>query len=204
MIPKFIYFDLGKVLLDFSFERACQQVAEAAGIEPQGAKAALASGMQVDYETGTLDSRGFYGRFCQETGSCPNYDAFYRGFNDIFTPITSMLPVVVNLYQAGFRLGVLSNTCEGHWNYCFSRYGMLRELFAVYALSYEIGAMKPSAAIFRRAAEMAGCRPEEIFYTDDIAGHVAGARSAGIDSVVYTSTAELVNELRARGVIFNY
>lgn len=87
-----------------------------------------------------------------------------------------MLPVVVQLYQAGHRLGVLSNTCEGHWNHCLRRYTMLRELFSVYALSFEIGAVKPDAAIFRKAAELAGCQPDEIFYADDIPGHVAGAK----------------------------
>jgi hypothetical protein len=42
------------------------------------------------------------------------------------------------------------------------------------------------------------------FYTDDIAGHVTGARDVGMDAVVYTSTDELVKELRKRGVDFNY
>jgi HAD superfamily hydrolase (TIGR01549 family) len=164
----------------------------------------LGANLQADFETGKLDSHGFHERFCRATGTRPEYDDFFRAFNEIFTPITSMLPVVAQLYQAGYRLGVLSNTCEGHWNYCLRHYGMLRDLFSIYALSFEIGAMKPSAAIFCRAAALAGCRPEEIFYTDDIAGNAAGARSAGLDAVVYTSTADLVKELRARGVEFNY
>jgi putative hydrolase of the HAD superfamily len=204
MIPRFIYFDLGKVLLDFSFDRACLQIGAAAGIEPDRVRAALSSGIQVDYETGKLDSRGFHERFCRKTGACPEYDAFFRGYNEIFTPITSMLPVVSQLYQSGYRLGVLSNTCEGHWDYCLRRYVILRELFSVYALSYKIGSMKPSSVIYCRAAALAGCRPEEIFYTDDIASNVAGARSAGLDAIVYTSTAELVKELWSRGVKFNY
>ncbi len=198
MPPKFIYFDLGKVLLSFSFERMCGLLGDAAGIAPQQVKDVLGAGMQADYEAGKLDSRGFHEQFCRATGTRPEYDCFFRAFNEIFTPIVSMLPVVAELYKAGYRLGILSNTCECHWNYCLRRYVVLRDLFSVYALSYEIGELKPSAAIFCQAAELAGCRPEEIFYTDDIAGHVAGARSAGLDAVVYTSTAELVKELRAR------
>jgi HAD superfamily hydrolase (TIGR01549 family) len=204
MTPKFIYFDLGKVLLDFRYERMCRQMGATAGIDPQQVARLLAAGMQADYEIGRLDSRGFYERFCRESGTHPDFDDFFRAFNEIFAPITSMLPVVAHLYQAGYRLGILSNTCEGHWNYCLRQYRILRELFSVYALSYEIGAMKPAAAIFCRAAELAGCRPEEIFYADDIAGHVAGARSVGIDAVVYTSTAEFARELRARGMNINY
>ena len=111
-----------------------------------------------------------------------------------------MLSVVAQLHQAGHRLGILSNTCEGHWNHCLQRYTLLREFFSVYALSFEIGVLKPETAIFRKAAELAGCQPEEIFYTDDLPGHVAGARSVGFDALVYTSTAELVKELGKRGV----
>jgi glucose-1-phosphatase len=204
MNPKFIYFDLGKVLVDFSFERMYRQMAEAAGIEPRQVEAALAAGLQLDYETGKLDARTFYSAFCRQTCTHPSCDALSHAFNDIFAPIHSMLPIVAQLHQAGYRLGVLSNTCEGHWSHCIQHYHMLREFFGVHALSYEIETAKPDAAIFRKAAELADCQPEEIFYTDDIAGHVAAARSVGFDAVVYTSTAELVGELRRRGVQFNY
>ena len=204
MTPKFIYFDLGKVLVDFSFEQMCRQMGEAAGIEPQQVQVVLAAGLQADYETGRLGSRAAYETFCRQSGTQPEYEAFSQATNDIFTPIDSMLPVIAALYHAGHRLGILSNTCEGHWNYCLRRYTMLRDLFSVHALSFEIGAVKPERAIFCKAAEMAGCQPEEIFYTDDIPGHVGGARSTGLDAVVYASTAELVKELRQRGVEFNY
>lgn len=204
MRPKFIYFDLGKVLVDFSFEQMCRQMGNVAGIEPRQVQSVLAAGLQADYETGKLDSHAAHEVFCRQTGTRPEFDAFSQACNDIFTPIDSMLPVVAQLYHAGHRLGILSNTCEGHWNHCLRRYGMLREFFSVYALSYEISAVKPDAAIFYKAAEIAGCRPEEIFYTDDLAGHVAGARSVGIDAVVYTSTPGLVRELKMRGVEVNY
>jgi glucose-1-phosphatase len=205
MQPKFIYFDLGKVLLDFSVEQMCGQMGEAAGIDAARVKdAVFASGLQLRYEAGQVSSREFYETFCRQTGTCPDYDALLRAGSDIFTPKYSMLPIVSQLSQAGCRMGILSNTCEGHWEHCIHRYRILRECFSVCALSYRIGVCKPDAAIFTTAAEMAGCRPEEIFYTDDIAGHVAGARAAGFDAVQYTTTPLLVAELRARGVAFNY
>jgi glucose-1-phosphatase len=204
MTPKFIYFDLGKVLVDFSFERMCRQMGDAAGIAPQAVQAALASGLQLDYETGKLDSRGFYEGFCLRTGTRPTFEKLSQACNDIFTPIASMWPIVAELYQGGHRLGVLSNTCEGHWRHCLQRYQLLRSFFSVHALSYETGALKPDAVIFHKAAELAGCNPGEIFYTDDIAGHVAGAQAVGFDAVLFTSAAALAKELRMRGLDFNY
>jgi HAD superfamily hydrolase (TIGR01549 family) len=101
-------------------------------------------------------------------------------------------------------LGVLSNTCQSHWEHCRRKFCILRESFSVYALSYEIHEMKPDAAIFQAAAELAGVAPEQIFFTDDMAGHVAGARAAGVDAVQYVSTPQLAAELRSRGVRVNY
>lgn len=201
MKPEFFYFDLGKVLIDFSVERMCRQMGDAAGIDPARVmEIVFAGGLEADYEAGKISSREFYERFCRQTGTSPDYDTLARAGSDIFTPNAGIMPLIAELSQSGYRLGILSNTCEGHWEYCMERYSILRECFAVYALSYRIGACKPDAAIFAKAAELAGCRPERIFYTDDLAGHVAGARAAGFDAVQYTSTPELAAELRKRGV----
>jgi len=205
MTRKFIYFDLGKVLLDFDVEVMCGQVAAAAGINVARVKEIVfGSGLQERYESGQVSSREFYETFCAQAGTRPDYDVLERAGSDIFTPNYSMLPIVAQLAQAGYRLGILSNTCESHWEHCLARYRILQESFSVYALSYRIQASKPNPEIFLAAAEMAGCRPEDIFYTDDIAGHIAGARAVGFDAVVYTSTPQLAAELRARKLRFNY
>jgi glucose-1-phosphatase len=204
MPPKFFYFDLGKVLVDFSVERMCQQIATAAGIEPARVSETLfAGGLQLAYESGRISSQEFHERFNRETGSCCPYDDLALASNAIFTLNASIVPVVAQLAAAGHRLGILSNTCPGHWQYCRERFRLL-DSFGTYVLSYEVQACKPDPAIFLAAAERAGCRPEEIFYTDDLPGHVAGARGVGLDAVQYTTTPALAAELRQRGVGFNY
>jgi FMN phosphatase YigB (HAD superfamily) len=47
----------------------------------------------------------------------------------------------------------------------------------------------------------AGCRPEECFYTDDIAEYVEGARRMGIDAVQFQGAEQLESELLARGIL---
>ena len=115
-----------------------------------------------------------------------------------------MLPIVAQLRQAGYRLGILSNTCECHWQYCIEKYRFLTDYFQVHALSFRIGAVKPEAVVYRSAAELAGCRPEEMFFVDDIPGHVEGAKAVGIDAIVYSSAAQVAAELRSRRLRFNY
>ena len=109
-----------------------------------------------------------------------------------------MKPVLAHLKECGFRLGLLSNTCEMHWDYFASgRYAMIPDFFDVVTLSFRVGAMKPDPKIYAAAAEAAHVRPDEIFFMDDTAGHVAAAHACGYDAVQYTDTAKLVNDLRS-------
>ncbi len=204
--PRFLYFDLGNVLLKFDHHLACRQMGEVSGAPAEKIwQLVFASDLEMRYEAGEIDDREFYEIFCKQTGTRPDFDALLFAGSAIFTPNTSIFPVVAALDAAGYRMGILSNTCPGHWSYCSQgRYGLIQLAFDLYALSYELGACKPDAKIFEGAAKLAGLPPREIFFVDDIPGHVAAARKAGFDAVQYTSTPALVADLRQRGIAFNY
>jgi HAD superfamily hydrolase (TIGR01509 family) len=201
MPPKFIYFDLGRVLVDFDAADMCRRVARVAGITPDRVRDVIFdNGLQSRYELGQMSTREFYQAFCQRTRTRPDFDALMLAASDIFELIPSMVPVVQTIHRAGRRLGLLSNTCEAHFEMCRRKFEHVLGLFEVYALSYEMKVSKPEPAIYLGAAELAGVRPEDIFFTDDIPAHVAGAREVGFDAVQYTSTPDLLAELSARGV----
>jgi glucose-1-phosphatase len=204
--PRFLYFDLGNVLLNFDHHLAARQMAEVAGMAAERVWEIVFGGdLELRYEAGEIGDREFYETFCRQSGSRPDSEALLLAGSAIFTPNPSIFPVVAALDAAGYRLGILSNTCPGHWAYCSDgRYGLVSRCFDVFALSYEIGACKPAAKIFHAAAKLAGVEPEEIFFVDDIEKHVAGARAAGFDAVQYTTTPALVAELRERDIDFNY
>lgn len=204
--PKFFYFDLGNVLLKFDHHLAARQMAEVAGVTEQLVwDRVFGTDLELRYEAGEIDDREFYEIFCSQTNSRPDFARLLRAGSVIFTPNTSIYPVVGALIAGGYRLGILSNTCPGHWSYCHGgQYSLLQKGFEIYALSYELGACKPSPKIFQAAAELAGVAPQEIFFVDDIPGHVAGAKAAGFDAVLYTTTAQLAADLRERGLEFNY
>lgn len=204
MPPAFIYFDLGKVLLDYSIERMCAQMAAVAGVTVELVEKTLyGDGLMIRHETGQIDARGLHAAFSRATGGEPDFDALQLAAADIFEPITRSIALAEQLRAAGHRLGILSNTCQIHWDFCLAHYPMLSKNFAVHALSHRIGALKPRAEIFHAAAELAGCPAERIFFVDDIAGHIAGARAVGFDAVQFTSPEALAEDLRRRGVVFD-
>jgi len=204
--PRFLYFDLGNVLLYFDHRLACRQMGEVAGVPAETVwDVVFAGDVELRYETGEIGDREFYEIFCSRTETRPDFDALLLAASRIFWPNVSIFPVVAGLAAAGCRLGILSNTCPGHWSYCAGgQFALLERGFEAHALSYELGACKPSPEIYRAAAELAGVAPGEIFFVDDVAGHVAGARQAGFDAAQYTTTPKLVDDLRRRGVRFNY
>ena len=201
----FLYFDLGKVLVHFDHRQMIRQISDLVGLEAGRVRQVLFEDhLQADYECGRLSREGFYEAFCQRTGTRPDAEDFDRAASDFFDLNLEIVPLVAALQQAKYRMGVLSNTCPGHWELCARRFRLIAEAFPVQALSYKLGAAKPHPEMFRKAAELAGVAPGEIFFVDDAAANVEGARAAGFDAVVYLSAGQLADELRARGLRFNY
>lgn len=209
MPPKFIFFDLGNVVLKFSHEQMCRQIGELLGADGKKVYDFVFAGdensLMERLDAGKLSGRDFYEALCEQFGTRPDFGQFCRAIAEIFEANGSIFPVITHLAVAGYRMGLLSNTNELHWQWILKhRYGLVPGVFDPVILSFELKVSKPSQEIFKIAAEKAGVAPEDIFYTDDTAGHVEGARSAGLDAVQYTGTTELVEELRKRGVVFNY
>lgn len=205
-----IYFDMGNVLLTFSHQLAAKQTAELCGIPEKLAWQILFDeGLHWEYERGELAEEEFLGRFCQRARSesgfaAPDPQKFDLAASAIFELNTRILPILFGLRGAGYELGVLSNTSSAHWRYCTRKFPFLLSLFDRHALSYRIGAMKPSAAIYQKAREIAGVPPSQILFFDDRPENIAAASALGWDAVLFTSAAAAAKELAGRGITTNY
>jgi len=91
------------------------------------------------------------------------------------------------LKAAGLRLGIVSNS-DGRVEQALTAAG-LREYFDVVIDSSIVGVEKPDPAIFRAALDALGVAPEEALYVGDLyAVDVVGARAAGMEAVLLTSS----------------
>jgi glucose-1-phosphatase len=205
-MPKFLYFDLGNVLLFFDHRRAARQLAALAGVD-EGAvfDYIFASDLNTRCDAGLVTGPEFAAGF-REQFSCEADDgAIFRASSRIFRVNTPMKGIVSQLRTAGHRLGILSNTCDMHFDWFGSGYySPIPEAFDVIVLSYRLQLSKPDRAIYEQAARQAGVAPEDVFYVDDMPANVEGARAAGFDAVLFTSAAQYAEDLRSRGVRFNY
>ncbi len=203
---RFLYFDLGRVLVDFNHSLMCHQLAEIAGVDVAEVNELIFGdgALMRAIEVGELDQQAYHKRFCEKTHSDVPLASFLHATSDIFTLNTDMIPIVAQLVSANQPIGILSNTCQPHWDHVCDRYAMFPDMFDVVALSYKVGAAKPDRAIYDKAASMAGFRVEDIFFVDDRQENVDGARRAGFTAVQFTSAFEFAAELRKHGFRFNF
>jgi FMN phosphatase YigB (HAD superfamily) len=203
--PRFFYFDLGNVLLTFDHSIACRRIAALTGLsEPFVQATIFDSGLQLRYEAGEISSDEFVESFMVATGRRVEPRRFLVDCSDVFELNAPIVPVVAHLKLAGYRLGVLSNTCPAHWEFVSQgRYQVLQDLFEIVILSYERRAMKPMPLIYEEAVSASGVDPAEIFFTDDRFENVEGARQVGLDATLFRGVQSLMKDLRQREIMTN-
>ncbi len=204
-LPKVIVFDLGKVILEFSHDQMCQQVADLfAGDVAEVKKFLFATELHLAYERGQMTTQQVLDKINVRFGCDLLLQDVTQALGDIFRLNAAIVPLISGLKSAGWRTGILSNTCDAHWQCAIKKFGILSAFFDFYVLSFEVDEVKPFAGIYQSAAKAAGCLPSEIFFVDDLMENVEGAREAGIDAVLYTDVPNLVADLRRRKVRFAY
>ena len=181
---EFVYFDLGNILLSFDPRLACQGLARLMNTTPVAARQALYdSGLEERYEHGEVTSdqfatelRNCFGRSESEVSDA----AVIESVSNMFKPIESMVGVLDSVRAAGFRVGLLSNTCVGHWNWIEQQQFRVMDFsFDATVLSFEVGSMKPDRRIYEFAKDSAAVSAAAILFLDDKAENVTAARSFG-------------------------
>jgi putative hydrolase of the HAD superfamily len=196
---KAVIFDLGKVLVPFDFQLGYRALEKLCAHEvPEIRRRIAGSGLVGPFEKGLMPAAEFVDRLSAALGCALDYDIFCRAWSCIFTE--QLLPdAMLESLASRYRLLLLSNTNAIHFKMIREKYPLIQH-FHELILSYEVHAAKPEPAIFKAAIERAGCRPEECFYTDDIAEFVEAGRNLGMDAVQFRSAEQLEDELAARGI----
>ena len=199
---KAVIFDLGRVIVPFDFSRGYARMEPLCGIPAAEIPARIApTGLVRQFESGEIESRDFVGRLSRHLNLDTTYENFCDIWSSIFLPETLISDDLLGRLARNYRLVLLSNTNAIHFEMIRDNYPLLRH-FHAFVLSHEVGAMKPSPVIYRKAISEAGCLAEECFFTDDIAEYVEGARQQGIDAVQFQSEAQVEVELRKRGLVW--
>ncbi len=204
---RFVYFDLGNVLLKFSVRRLLHQVAELAEVPDDAIKEAFFDDKKyMAYEMGQIDGIEYFAHICRQIGKTIPSDELIAAASDIFWVNDPILPLLRHLANLLFPRGILSNTGPHHWTYIQTAFPKIMALIPSHRIaSYAVHAMKPYPEIYKIALdearrEIPDLTPEQVLLIDDLEENVAGARQFGFRAIHYTGDDALRGELRALGV----
>ncbi len=111
----------------------------------------------------------------------------------------AMLAWQQRLKERGLLTAILSNLGDSVLENMKREYDWLPR-FDVLVWSYQLGVVKPDAAIYRHTLKELGTRPEETLFLDDRPANIEGARAVGMQGIVFSSVEQLRADLTAAGL----
>jgi putative hydrolase of the HAD superfamily len=181
---KHVVFDLGKVLIDFSYRQLLPLLRRRGALIKDVEDFALRVRL-AEYEKGQISTDTFLGGL-NALLSAPLEEAELRAaWCGIFTPIPQMLTLARHLHTQ-VKVYILSNTGKIHWDYLQERFGLSDFCTDAFG-SFEVGQMKPLPAIYSAAETRFGFTPEEVVFIDDRQENVAGAIACGWQAIQHKS-----------------
>ena len=151
------------------------------------------------FQKGELSEERFW-KECAHIGIRPNNVRNFWAENLKPAVIdNTVLAIAERLRHAGHQTGILSNIIRPHADMLRDR--GIYQSFNPIILSCDVGTRKPEQKIFQIAAEEAQTTFGQILFIDDLQENVAAARALGIDSIQYTTSDKLTNDVQMRGLL---
>jgi putative hydrolase of the HAD superfamily len=203
MFTKIIVFDLGNVILKFDlmkFIKAYVQRIPDHKITDFNELIPTYSEFAYSYEKGNISSFDFYDILAKRTQYLGTYNEFVFQWNNIFEPVPETIELIAVL-ASKYKLAILSNTNELHFDYLKDRYPEVFALFNDFFLSYKMHLRKPEDEIYRQVIRRYNVLPSEIFFIDDMEENIKAAKKNGINAWLFTKTYELTKKLKEEKVL---
>ena len=194
---KAIIFDMGGVLVDLDIEDCKKVFKEALGYNDidQIIDACHQKGIYGDLEEGTLSAEEF--RSIVLAGSRPGSvpEMVDEAMSHILVGIQPYKVQMLKKLAQEYDLYMLSNNnaiCLPYSRAMFADAGIpLEDIFKKCFFSFEMKALKPSAAFYKEVVEQIGLPAEEMFFIDDSQRNVDGSIAAGLPAVYYEPGTDL-------------
>jgi len=192
-----VVFDVGGVLVRLRYQPFVRYLTEA-GIDLTDLPGWLATIDLDAHERGEITGGELLERIAGQARRPLDPRDLERRWLDMFERAAEMFDLAEGLMQ-DYRVYLLSNVGDLHWAHLDAEYGIGRVGHGAIA-SFRVGAVKPSAAIYREAERRLGLEPAETVFVDDLARNVQGARARGWQAIHHLSPEATRRGLRELGV----
>lgn len=201
---KNIIFDFGGVLIHLDRERCAEAFAEC-GVQV-GDELTNLYGQRAhlrNFELGLMSVDEFHDTVRQVYGVPMTDEQIDYAWNALLAGIPSYKLDMLLKLKERYRLFLLSNTNEVHWaegRKQFDYQGHTAEdFFEQIFLSNEIHELKPSPEAFLKVAQLAGIKPEETLFVDDLQTSCDAAAALGFHTYCPIANTDWRDELKIEG-----
>jgi 2-haloacid dehalogenase len=191
-----VLFDLGGVLLPFDRERRVRSMVQALGIEPDTARAFMASDVHARLDVGEATEAEAAAALSEVAGRAVTPAETRALILSVFEPPNIALWDVVAALNRHIAVGGFSDN-PAFVRELFPPGAVLRPMF----WSAELGLSKAGPEAFAAVTGRLGVKPAAILFIDDSAANVARAKAAGWDVIQFFSNAQLTEELSRRSLL---
>lgn len=174
----FLYFDLGGILVDLDLPKMFDAWRDTTGTTQSDLERALfASGLKERLDTGRATAE----QTARELSDAVAPSLTLREFTHTWGQVLRLRSATERRVRRAREVvpcGLLSNTDPLHHSRFHDMNGGSR-WFDVEVVSYEVGHLKPQAAIYEAAERQAGVPAAQIAFVDDTRANVQAARARG-------------------------
>lgn len=197
-----VIFDLGRVLIDFDFQISAKEIAALSDKSPDEIyDFFFSSPLTQSFEEGRVSPEDFFSKVKSHLGLKISINEFLPIWNKIFflTDENNRVYQLSKRLKRHYKIALLSNVNILHFEYLKHNFPIF-DTFDPILVSYEIGFVKPSPMIYQKAIDVLGCRPGEIFYTDDRKELIDAAKELGLRGYVYKGCEQLKRDMISCGI----
>jgi HAD superfamily hydrolase (TIGR01509 family) len=205
-IPKAVIFDIGRVIVRLDPKRAFAPIAARTDAANSRAKQLSADHVWKlicadehwqEWQEGRLSPAKWHRHLMRRLKLSLTYGEFRDAWNRVLDPELILPEELFVRLSTHCRLALLSNTDPIHTECLEQRFGFWRH-FPVRIYSCQVGATKPSPAIYLAALGSLGVAASEALYVDDIPEFAEAARKIGLDAICFKNRELLEVELHRR------
>jgi len=200
--PKAVIFDVGNVLYGWDPESfLARQIAD------DEARLRFIEDTDLYAWHDSLDGgRPYVEAAAELSEKFPAYAGLISAWGDRFgetitDPVPGVHEIVAELDQVGVPLYAITNFSADFWGPFHERERAFFSRFREIVVSGEEKLMKPDAAIYLRALDRFGLRPDEALFIDDRGINVLGAELVGMRAHLFTDADALRERLKAEGLL---
>ena len=197
-----LFFDIGGVLLNVHPERTVQYLSDCTDVSVEEIRKRFPKDVHNEYEQGNLSDREWFLAIKESLPQpcCLKESDFWRAWKLLLGEEMETTKILKKLADT-YSVWLLSNTNPQH---------IRDEIYTSYAFphlidgavySFNVGLRKPHKEIFLTAAKLAGTRPENSIFIDDVEENVSMAREMGFTGIHFNSTKQLIEDLVQLGLM---